>query len=71
MELAGQGQYTASGEAVDVERTIFLQNISVRVVRFENKMVFEQIEFVLEGIRQAFRNNDLTTPNPSLKKEGR
>ncbi|MBO0359642.1 endonuclease domain-containing protein [Hymenobacter sp. BT186] len=70
VELDGHGHYTVSGEAADMERTKFLQNISVRVVRFENKMVFEQIEFALEGIRQAFRNNDLTTPNPSLKKEG-
>ena len=70
VELDGQGHYTVLGESADLERPIFLQKISVRVVRLENKMVFEQIEFVLEGIRQAFRNNDLTTPNPSLKKEG-
>ena len=56
VELDGQRHFTVSGEAADVERTLFLQNISVRVVRFENKMVFEQIEFVLEAIRQAFRN---------------
>ncbi len=70
VELDGQGHFTISGEAADVERTLFLHNMLVRVVRFENRMVFEQLESVLEGIRQAFRNNDSTTPNPSLKKEG-
>jgi very-short-patch-repair endonuclease len=70
VELDGQGHFTVSGEAVDVERTAFLESLSIRVVRFENRMVFEQMEFVLEGIRRAFRNNDVTTPNPSLKKEG-
>lgn len=43
------------------------------MVRFENKMVFEQMEFVLNAIRYAFRNptspKAATTPSPSLKKE--
>ena len=70
MELDGQGHSTVTGKAADVARTAFLENLSIQVVRFENKLVFEQLEFVLEGIRQAFRSPDATTPNPSLKKEG-
>jgi very-short-patch-repair endonuclease len=56
VELDGQGHYTVSGEARDLERTDYLQKVGIRVVRFENKLVFEQIEFVLEAIRQAFRS---------------
>jgi len=55
VELDGQGHFTVSGETSDTERIAFLQTMLIRVVRFENKMVFEQIEFVLEAIRQAFR----------------
>ncbi|SHJ48090.1 Very-short-patch-repair endonuclease [Hymenobacter daecheongensis DSM 21074] len=56
VELDGQGHYTVSGEASDLERANYLQSVGIRVVRFENKRVFEQLKFVLEGIRQAFRS---------------
>ncbi|GAA3924954.1 endonuclease domain-containing protein [Hymenobacter algoricola] len=58
VELDGQGHFAATGEAADVARTDYLQNVGIRVVRFENKLVFEQLEFVLAAIRQGFRSDD-------------
>ena len=71
VELDGQGHFTVSGEAQDVVRTAYLESIGIRVVRFENRLVFEQLEGVLAGIQQSFRTkyDDATTPNPSLKKQ--
>jgi very-short-patch-repair endonuclease len=55
VELDGQGHYTVTGEARDVERTVYLAGIGIQVIRFENKVVVAQLEWVLEGIRQMFR----------------
>ena len=37
----------------DHERTLFLQATSIRVIRFENKTVFDHPDWVLEQIRTA------------------
>ena len=43
------------GEELDAKRTEFLKRFNVRVIRFENKEVFESMEFVLEEIRQNLK----------------
>ena len=37
----------------DHERTLFLNATGIQVIRFENKTVFDQPEWVLEQIRTA------------------
>lgn len=40
----------------DLERTNRLETLGFKVVRFENKLVFEAIDYVLEEISSHFKN---------------
>src|SRR5690349_22645631 len=44
VELDGDGHMTESGAEWDEKRTRFLKRFNVRVIRFENKEVFENLE---------------------------
>jgi very-short-patch-repair endonuclease len=39
----------------EAERTAFLQSQGIEIIRFENRMIFENIEAVLETIRETIR----------------
>ncbi|MES2516248.1 MAG: DUF559 domain-containing protein [Bacteroidota bacterium] len=54
IELDGAGHYTEEGIKKDELRTLFLNECGIRVIRFENKLVFEKIEWVLEEISRSF-----------------
>ncbi len=54
VELDGEQHFNPSGEANDIARTEYLNSLEIKVIRFENKMVFEQIDFVLEEIKKNF-----------------
>lgn len=60
IELDGAGHFTAAGMEYDEERTQHIMQYNIRIIRFENKEVFEQPEAVLEKIKI-----NLTTPDPS------
>jgi very-short-patch-repair endonuclease len=60
IELDGKVHFTDNAFEADTVRTEYLNSLNIRIIRFENKEVFEQLEGVLEEIRQNF-----TTPNPS------
>jgi methylmalonyl-CoA mutase len=53
----------------DYERTLFLNEFGIKVLRFENKLVFEQVDAVLEAISEEFGWSD-DLPRPLLSKEG-
>jgi very-short-patch-repair endonuclease len=54
IELDGAYHYTVNGIENDTERTAALSVYNIRVIRFENKEVFEQLDSVIERIRQEF-----------------
>ena len=56
IELDGADHYTGNGEAYDEERTKYLNSLNIRVIRFENKEVFQAIEYVLGRIRSCFNH---------------
>jgi very-short-patch-repair endonuclease len=60
IELDGKVHFTDNAFEADTVRTEYLNSLNIKLIRFENKAVFEQLEGVLEEIRQNF-----TTPNPS------
>lgn len=60
IELDGAGHFTPEGVAYDKTRTEYLNRLNIRVIRFENVDVFEQMEKVLREIKSS-----LTTSNPS------
>jgi len=55
IELDGAHHYTLTGSEHDYNRTNFLNGLNIRVLRFENKLVFEQLDWVLGEIRGQFK----------------
>lgn len=55
VELDGQGHFTDEGIEYDKERTDYLNSLNIRVIRFENKLVFENIERVLVDVVACFK----------------
>jgi very-short-patch-repair endonuclease len=56
IELDGEGHYHEPGITKDKMKEDYLSSIGVRVVRFENRLVFENFEGVLEVIRRMFNH---------------
>jgi very-short-patch-repair endonuclease len=55
VELDGAPHFRELGAKYEGERTAFLQGVGIELIRFENKIVYENIEAVLETIREAIR----------------
>lgn len=55
VELDGAGHFTNTGYEYDQERTTFLSSQGIKVIRFENKTVFDHTDHVLESIRSNFK----------------
>ena len=54
IELDGQNHFTQAGSANDYERDQNLKAQGVTVLRFENEVVFKNIEGVLDEIKRHF-----------------
>jgi very-short-patch-repair endonuclease len=54
IELDGAVHFNESAAQYDYERSLFLKYFGVRVLRFENKWVFDDPGWVLHRIRGAF-----------------
>lgn len=63
IELDGAGHFTLEGMAYDKKRTEYLNSLNIRVIRFKNLEVFEQMEKVLSEIKSNFRP-PLAPPEP-------
>ncbi len=57
IELDGNYYYTEHGQVHDVQRDQLLNQLGIKVIRFENQEVFENIEGVLEEIKINFIKN--------------
>ena len=56
VELDGQGHINEKALKYNAMRTQYLNKLGIKVIRFENKMVFENLEEVLLVIKENFRN---------------
>ena len=54
IELDGEVHNNASAQDYDKIRTTFLESLDYKVIRFENKMVFENLASVLQDITSNF-----------------
>jgi very-short-patch-repair endonuclease len=54
VELDGEPHFTEEGINYDRIRTEYINDMGIRIVRFENLKVFEQPEAVLEEIKRCF-----------------
>jgi very-short-patch-repair endonuclease len=52
VELDGAGHYSVGGAEHDAKRTEYLRERGLKVIRFENKAVFDDLEWVLEMIKK-------------------
>ena len=57
VELDGAEHFTLQGSLNDQKRDDYLKSLNIRVVRFENKEVYNNLEMVLEEIKTNFRGN--------------
>jgi len=53
VELDGAPHFRELGAEYEAERTAFLEGLGIEVIRFENRVVYKNIEAVLETIREA------------------
>jgi very-short-patch-repair endonuclease len=53
-ELDGEVHFNEYAVIRDHERRLFLEFFGIKVIRFENKLVFEELEWVLDRIRSNF-----------------
>jgi very-short-patch-repair endonuclease len=71
IELDGSAHDTETAQQQDAARTAYLMSLGLRVVRFENREVMENLEGVLSEIRRwAKSNHPGAARHPSLSKEG-
>ncbi len=57
IELDGKGHFTIDGSRHDDDRDQVLKKFGIRTLRYENKLIYHNIESVLEDIKANF-----TTP---------
>ena len=56
IELDGASHFTTEGIEYDTIRTDYINSFNIKVVRFENKLVFDNTTWVLDEIKRNFRN---------------
>ena len=56
VELDGAPHFRELRAEYEAERTAFLQGLGIELIRFENRTVHQNIQAVLETIRQAIQN---------------
>ncbi|OBX25961.1 cytosine methyltransferase [Gelidibacter algens] len=54
IELDGEIHNTPKAQEYDKKRTVYLESLGYKVIRFENKMVFDYLPSVLQEIRECF-----------------
>ena len=54
IELDGEDHYWQEGIDKDLRKQLYLQEHGISTLRFENKLVFHDIEYVLKKISLAF-----------------
>ncbi len=54
VELDGAGHFTEEGQIYDEERTVFLNEEGIRVIRIENKKAFDNTQQILDYIQSFF-----------------
>jgi very-short-patch-repair endonuclease len=55
VELDGEPHHRILREDYESARTRYLEGLGITILRFENKIVFENIEAILETIREEIR----------------
>jgi very-short-patch-repair endonuclease len=62
IELDGAAHFAELKEDYEAERTAFLEAQGIEIMRFENRVLYDNFEAVLETIKEAVRKKCLTSP---------
>ena len=62
IELDGAPHFAELKEDYEAERTAFLEAQGIEIIRFENRVLYDNLEAVLETIREAVRNKGSDLP---------
>jgi very-short-patch-repair endonuclease len=62
IELDGQVHFNDSAREYDYERKLFLEHYGIKILRFENKRVFEDLEWMLDVIKSNFGWSEKAQP---------
>jgi very-short-patch-repair endonuclease len=62
VELDGQEHFYPKGWEHDLSRTEFLEGLNIRVLRFENRDVFEHLDWVLRVIAENLAASRCSPP---------
>lgn len=68
VELDGETHESSEAQQYDKARTAFLETLHIKVIRFQNGDVLENIEYVLHGLRQCIKKRQAqfdVPPQPS------
>lgn len=69
VELDGAQHFSDEGISYDEERTKYLNRFNIKVIRFENAKVFEDIQAVLSEIKKVFDHPDSDLRSQSVPPE--
>jgi len=67
VELDGEFHMNEQAETYDYQRKLFLNNAGIKVIRFENFLVFEDIHYVLRQIERFFGWAEKSSTTPSAE----
>ena len=65
VELDGDSHFTDNAIEYDRERTAYLNALNIKVLRFLNTDVYDNLNAVCERILEEIKGKNLTTPGPS------
>lgn len=68
VELDGDSHFTDEAIEYDRERTAYLNALNIKVLRFLNTDVYDNLNAVSERILEEIKGENLTTPSPSYQK---
>ena len=57
IELDGKRHYTFQGTKEDFQRTTYLNSKGIRVIRFENRLIWENFDEVINIIKKELNNS--------------
>ena len=57
IELDGAEHFTPEGSDADEARDLYLSNLGIKVLRYENRDIYNNLEAVLEDIKNSFKSN--------------
>jgi very-short-patch-repair endonuclease len=65
IELDGQGHFAINADLYEVERTKYLGSCGIRILRFENEVLFNNLEAVLDVIQVAITETSVLDQPPT------